>query len=111
MRRLASVIRSRFLLVVLATALPVWLVAAVLIYKAHIDGRAQVERDASAGARAVMEAIDRDLAAAEAVGQTLATSQSLLAGDLARFYVRAKNAIERSGIGSGPDRCIGSAGA
>ena len=100
MRCLAFAIRSQFLLVVLATALPVWLAAAVLFYQAHVDARALVERDAGASARAVMESVDRDLAAAEAVGHTLATSQSLLAGDLARFYVRAKNAIERSGIGN-----------
>ena len=100
MRRLAFAIRSQFLLVALATALPVWLAAAVLFYQAHVDARALVERDAGASARAVMESVDRDLAAAEAVAHTLATSQSLLAGDLARFYARAKNAIERSGIGN-----------
>lgn len=100
MRRLGSIIRSELLLVVLATALPVWLASAMLLYNAHADARALVERDAGATARAVMVALDREVAAAQAVGETLATSQSLLAGDLARFYARATNAVQRSGIGS-----------
>jgi signal transduction histidine kinase len=85
---------------VLATALPVWLGSAVLLYNAEIDARALVERDAGATARSVMVAIDRDVAAATVLAETLATSQSLLEGDLARFYVRASNAIQRSGVGS-----------
>jgi signal transduction histidine kinase len=100
MRRLATIFRSEFLLVVLATALPVWLGSAVLLYNAEIDARALVERDAGATARSVMVAIDRDVAAATVLAETLATSQSLLEGDLARFYVRASNAIQRSGVGS-----------
>jgi signal transduction histidine kinase len=100
MRRLATIFRSEFLLVVLATALPVWLGSAVLLYNAEIDARALVERDAGATARSVMVAIDRDVAAATVLAETLATSQSLPEGDLARFYVRASNAIQRSGVGS-----------
>jgi signal transduction histidine kinase len=100
MRRLAGIFRSEFMLVVLATALPVWLAAAVLLYNAEIDARALVERDAAAAARSVMVAIDRDVAAATVLAETLATSQSLLEGDLARFRVRATNAIQRSGVGS-----------
>src|SRR5580704_13196250 len=78
MRRLATIFRSEFLLVVLATALPVWLGSAVLLYNAEIDARALVERDAGAAARSVMVAIDRDVAAARVLAETLATSQSLL---------------------------------
>ena len=100
MRRLADVFRSEFLLVVLATALPVWLASAVLLYNAEIDARALVERDSAAAASAVMVAIDRDVAAAIVLAETLATSQSLLEGDLARFTVRASGAIQRSGVGS-----------
>src|ERR1700733_15172173 len=100
MRRLAGVFRSEFLLVVLANALPVWLGSAVLLYNAEIDARAQVERDAAGAARSVMVAIDRDVAATTALAQTLATSQSLLDGNIARFYVRARDAIQHSGIGS-----------
>jgi signal transduction histidine kinase len=100
MRRLTGLFRSEFLLVVLATALPVWLGSAVLLYNAEIDARALVERDAAAAARSVMVAVDRDVAAATALAQTLATSQSLLDGNVARFYVRARDAIQRSGIGS-----------
>jgi signal transduction histidine kinase len=100
MRRLADVFRSEFLLVVLATALPVWLASAVLLYNAEIDARALVERDSAAAASAVMVAIDRDVAAAIVLAETLATSQSLLEGDLARFAVRASGAIQRSGVGS-----------
>ena len=89
MRRLAG--RSELLLVVLATALPVWLGAAVLLYNAEIDARALVERDAGATTRSVMVAVDRDVAAAMALAQTLATSQSLLEGNLTRFYMRARD--------------------
>src|SRR5690242_13902724 len=98
MRRLAG--RSELLLVVLATALPVWLGAAVLLYNAEIDARALVERDAGATTRSVMVAVDRDVAAAMALAQTLATSQSLLEGNLTRFHMRAREAIKRSGVGS-----------
>ena len=100
MRRLAGIFRSQFLLVVLATALPVWLASAVLLYNAEIDARALVERDSAATARSVMVAIDRDVAAAIVLAQTLATSESVLQGDLARFSVRARDAIQRSGVGS-----------
>ena len=100
MRRLAGIFRSQFLLVVLATALPVWLASAVLLYNAEIDARALVERDSAATARSVMVAIDRDVAAAIVLAQTLATSESVLEGDLARFSVRARDAIQRSGVGS-----------
>ncbi len=100
MRRLASIFRSQFLLVVLATALPVWLASAVLLYNAEIDARALVERDSAATTRSVVVAIDRDVAAAIVLAQTLATSESVLEGDLARFSVRARDAIQRSGVGS-----------
>ncbi len=100
MRRLSGIFRSEFLLVVLATALPVWLGSAVLLYNAEIDARALVERDAAAATRSVMVAIDRDVAAATVLAQTLATSESLLGGDLPRFYLRARAAMERSGVGS-----------
>ena len=100
MRRLTGLFRSEFLLVVLATALPVWLGSAVLLYNVESDARALVERDAAAAARSVMVAVDRDVAAAMALAQTLATSESLLDDNVARFYGRARDAIERSGIGS-----------
>ena len=77
MRRLATIFRSEFLLVVLAAYCRSAVASAVLLYNAEIDARAlENERDAGATARSVMVAIDRDVAAATVLAETLATSQS-----------------------------------
>ena len=60
----STTIRAELTRVVLAAALPVWLASAVLLYEDQADDRALIERDARATARALMVAIDRDLASA-----------------------------------------------
>ena len=52
--------------VVLAAAVPVWLASAVLLYQVRVDRRALIQRDAGATVRALMVAVDRDLASAQA---------------------------------------------
>jgi two-component system, sensor histidine kinase and response regulator len=92
-------VRSVLTRVVLAAALPVWLASALLLYKVQADGHALIERDAGATARALMVAVDRDLASAEAAALVLAESPYLLSNDLGAFYAQA-NAILRSNIGN-----------
>ncbi len=94
-----ATIRSELTRVVLAAALPVWLASAVLLYEDRADERALIERDAGATARALMVAIDRDLASARMAALVLATSPYLLSDDLGAFYKQA-NAILRSSGGS-----------
>ena len=86
----STTIRAELTRVVLAAALPVWLASAVLLYEDQADDRALIERDARATARALMVAIDRDLASARTAAQVLATSPYLISGDLDAFSAQAK---------------------
>ena len=76
--------------VVLAAAVPVWLASAVLLYKVRVDRRALIQRDAGATVRALMVAVDRDLASAQATASALVVSPYLRSGELARFYEQSK---------------------
>ncbi len=93
----STTIRAELTRVVLAAALPVWLASAVLLYEDQADDRALIERDARATARALMVAIDRDLASARTAAQVLATSPYLISGDLDAFYAQAKATLPTSG--------------
>ena len=88
-RARSTSIRALLTRVVLAAALPVWLASALLLYEVHADRRALIERDAGATARAVMVAVDRELASALATALALAVSPYLLSDDLGAFYVQA----------------------
>jgi signal transduction histidine kinase len=89
-------IRALLTRVVLAAALPVWLASALLLYEVHADRRALIERDAGATARAVMVAVDRELASAMATAQALAVSPYFLSDDLGAFYVQANVTLPSS---------------
>jgi len=93
----STTIRAELTRVVLAAALPVWLASAVLLYEDQADDRALIERDARATARALMVAVDRDLASARTAAEVLATSPYLLSGDLGAFYAQAKAILPTSG--------------
>jgi two-component system, sensor histidine kinase and response regulator len=92
-------IRSQLTRVVLAAALPVWFASALLLYQVQIESRALTERDAAATARALMVAVDRDLASTETAALVLSYSPDLDSGDLAAFHARASKVMS-SGIGN-----------
>ena len=92
-------IGSELIRVVAAAALPVWVAAALLLYKVHADDRTLVERDAATTARVLTAAVDRDVAAARATAIALATSPYLVSGDLAAFHQQASRVLA-SGTGS-----------
>ena len=84
----------------IASALPLWLGSAFLLYRAQISERAIViERDAGQLVRTLAVAVDRDLASAQAAALVLASSPSLLTGDLAAFYQQA-SVVLRANLGS-----------
>jgi two-component system, sensor histidine kinase and response regulator len=92
-------IGSQLTRVVLAAALPVWLASALLLYQVQVESRALIERDAAATARALMVAVDRDLASAETAALVLSYSPDLASGDLVAFHARASK-LMGSGIGN-----------
>ena len=63
--------------------------SALLLYQVHLEGRAIIERNAGATARALIMAVDRDLAGAQAAATVLATSPALQADDLRTFRAQA----------------------
>lgn len=98
-RARSTSVRSELIRVALAAALPVWFASALLLWKVHADNRALIERDAAATARAVMVAVDRDLAAARGEALALATSPLLTASDLRGFHQQAKRTLAATGSG------------
>ena len=71
---------------VLGCLLPSVMLAVFLIVQSYDRRRAELERDTIATARALMQAIDRDLANVEAALKGLARSPHLARGDLAAFH-------------------------
>jgi diguanylate cyclase (GGDEF)-like protein len=86
--------RSRLILLVMACIVPGWLMAvALLLYNYHQD-RARLIQESMATARAVMSAVDRDLAGTQAAMFALATSPHLDSNDLAAFYAQALEVLK-----------------
>jgi hypothetical protein len=85
----------RFWLNSLAVAciLPAVLVAAYLIARSYAQERASLERDTVATARALMQAVDAELAGIVSALQVLAASPYLETGELAKFYDLARVAL------------------
>jgi diguanylate cyclase (GGDEF)-like protein len=83
-------IRSRLVWLVMACVVPASLMVVGLIVHDVQRERARLVRDASATARAITSAVDRDLASVESALRVLASSPSLRANDLATFYAQAK---------------------
>lgn len=75
--------------IVLMTTIPMFVASALLLYQVHLEGRAMIERDAGATARALIMAVDRDLAGAQAAATVLATSPALQADDIRTFRAQA----------------------
>jgi diguanylate cyclase (GGDEF)-like protein len=86
-------IRSKLALLVLACVTPASLLAVVLISHDYREGRARLMRDSQSAARAMMSAVDRELAGTQAAALALATSPYLKTGDLAAFYAQARDVL------------------
>jgi len=88
-------VRSRLALLVTACVMPAVLMALVLV--SHLYGRER-ERfvvDSMATARAMTQAIGRELASVRMAAEVLSTSPYLQHGDMAGFYAQAKSVVRR----------------
>ena len=79
-------LRSRLVLLVLATLLPLGLFAVALILLFAVEARHTTERGMRDTARALALAIDREVGEVSMALEVLAVSRPLAAGDLAGFY-------------------------
>lgn len=82
-------IRIQLASLVAACVLPVWIASGFLVYYNYQSRRALTEQRMLETSRALTLVVDRDLANMEASLNDLATSTSLVAGDLPAFYLRA----------------------
>lgn len=87
-------IRSRLILLVMACIIPASLAAVALISYNYHQGRAQLVRESMATARAMMSAVDRELATTQAALRGLATSPYLASGNLAAFHAQAAEMLK-----------------
>jgi hypothetical protein len=78
---------------VVACLLPAGAVATFLIVRSYTQERASLERDIVATARALMQAVDAELAGIQSATQVLALSAHLASGDLAKFHSQAREAV------------------
>ena len=83
-------IRFRLASLVIACVLPVWIVAGFLVYYDYQSRRALTEQRMLETARALTMVVDRELANMQASLSALATSPSLVSGDLPAFYRQAR---------------------
>lgn len=87
-------IRKWLFLLVVACIMPTVMMTGVLVYHAYNRERVSGERTRIETARALMQAVDRELSSAEGMLQALATSPYLVSGDLAAFYAQAKEVLQ-----------------
>jgi diguanylate cyclase (GGDEF)-like protein len=87
------------LLLILACLLPGILGVAVLFAREYLNGRAQLERDMIATARAMVQSVDTQLFKARITGQVLSTSAALSRNDLEGFHRRAREVIATTRVG------------
>jgi two-component system, cell cycle sensor histidine kinase and response regulator CckA len=98
-RRRWGSIRFGLASLVLACVLPVWLTAGYLVYRNYQSRRALTEQRMLETARALTMVVDRELATVQASLSSLATSPSLVSGDLLAFYRQAL-AVQKANPGS-----------
>lgn len=87
-------IRLRLASLVLACVLPVWIAAGYLVYHNYQSKRALTEQRMLETARALTIVVDWELATTQASLSVLATTPSLISGDLPAFYSRARVILE-----------------
>src|SRR5512142_974249 len=88
-------------LLVGASVAPVAIVAAILLYHDYYEHqRARLVQDSIVNARALMSAVDRELAASRMALVALASSPYLASGDFARFHAQAREVQRGIGVGA-----------
>jgi diguanylate cyclase (GGDEF)-like protein len=87
-------IRSRLILLVMACLIPASLMVVALLAYDYRQDRANLIQDSMATARAIMSAVDRDMAGMQAALLALATSPHLASEDLSAFYDQAKEVLK-----------------
>lgn len=87
-------IRRKLATMVIAGVLPSVLAIVLLFGHFYEHERDQREKDALQTVRALMAAVDRDLAIGEHVARALATSHNLADDDFAAFHVQAKSVLD-----------------
>lgn len=86
--------RAGLLVLVFACIAPALMVASVAVYESYQIQRERIFRDTIFLARNLTAILDREMTGVEAGVQILASSPDLLAGDLAGFHQRARDAIK-----------------
>ncbi len=86
--------RLRLAYLVVACVLPVWVAAGFLVYYNYQSRRAFTEQRMLETARALTMVVDRELSNMQASLSALATSPSLVSGDLPAFYRQARLVLE-----------------
>jgi len=87
-------IRLRVAALVVACVLPVWVAAGLLLYYNFQSRQALTEQRMQETARALTMVVDRELASMQANLSALATTPSLVSGDLPAFYRQAQTALK-----------------
>ena len=105
--RRAPTVRQWLALLLAAFIVPTTIAVVALFLHSYGRERAGIERASQDVARALMQAIDRELSSAQAALQALATSPSLDAHDLRAFHAQAIEVLHaRPGnvlVAAGPD--------
>ena len=89
----ALTIRRQLTRLVAASVLPAALAAGILIVYSYERQRSMIERRTLETARAMAQAVDRELASGQAALRALATSPFLDSGDIAAFRRQAEQAL------------------
>ncbi|HSY30312.1 MAG TPA: hypothetical protein VK832_22550, partial [Burkholderiaceae bacterium] len=87
-------IQARISALVVACVLPAALASTLLLYHDYRMERSNVERSMVDTARALSQAIDRELIGAEATLRVLSTSSYLKDGDLQNFYWQTREVLQ-----------------
>jgi C4-dicarboxylate-specific signal transduction histidine kinase len=87
-------IRFHLIRLVVASVLPVWLVACVLVYNAYFTKRDQVNRDMLEAARTLTRLVDGELTSDQSALLAFATSPGFAAGDWAEVQHQAEQILK-----------------
>jgi signal transduction histidine kinase/DNA-binding response OmpR family regulator len=83
-------------LLVLATTFPAWLASIFFIIHSNEAQRDLLEQHSVGTARAIMQVVDRELTGTRSALEVLATSPSLVSGDLSGLYDQAQDVLRRA---------------
>ncbi len=88
-------IRGTLIWMVIVCLLPAWVGMAVLIQSIYQRERDRAAQNTMQTARALVQAVDRQLAVARTAAEVLSKSAALQAGDLAAFHSRASEIVRQ----------------